>query len=49
MGFSFSTSSLFNSKLALFAEARVFRLLDAAHMTSLSTIAPVTVGVRVGL
>ncbi len=37
-----------NSKLALFAEARVSRPLDTAALTSLSTIAPVTVGVRVG-
>ncbi len=35
-----------NSKLALFAEARVFRLLDSDE--SRPTIAPVTVGVRVG-
>ncbi len=38
-----------NSKLALFAEARVFRLLDSdPPLTGRSTIAPVAVGVRVG-
>ena len=35
-----------NSKLAMFTEARVFRLLDSDE--SRPTIAPVTVGVRVG-
>jgi len=36
-----------NSILGLFAEARVFRLLDSIR--SRPTIAPVTVGARVGL
>ena len=35
-----------NSKLALFAEARVFRLFKSDEFRH--TIAPVTVGVRVG-